>query len=394
LVAVNLFDLGALALVVAAIVVGFRSGALPQIGGLLGAVGGGALAILLLPLVVRPLDGLDPTIRAFAVLGGILLFVGIGEAIGSAGGHAIGSRLGRGVLNAADRVFGGLVGAGQALLIVWLAGGLLAAGPVPRVAAQAQTSFTVRALTAVLTTPTELAAELGRLLDASGLPDVFIGLEPLPAPPVELPPDPEARAIARDAEPSTVKVTASTCGLLSTGTGFAVGPGYFVTNAHVVAGGRTIRLSTGSRVADASAVLFDSRHDLALLFAPRLDAPALRLASTDPARGTTGATLGHPAGGGLRVSPAAVAGRYEAQGRDIYGGDRVTRTVIELRARVDQGDSGGPFVLADGDVGGIVFAEARTDEDVGYALSAAELAPAIRAAVGTTTPADTGHCIR
>ena len=39
--------------------------------------------------------------------------------------------LGEGVFGAIDRVFGGVVGGAQALLVVWLIGGLLAAGPMP-----------------------------------------------------------------------------------------------------------------------------------------------------------------------------------------------------------------------------------------------------------------------
>ena len=52
-----------------------------------------------------------------------------------------------------------------------------------------------------------------------------------------------------------------------------------------------------------------------------------------------------------------------AQGRDIYGEQRVSRMILELRAAIDQGDSGGPLILADGTVGGVVFAEARTDDE-------------------------------
>ena len=100
----------------------------------------------------------------------------------------------------------------------------------------------MRTLDRVLSPPTVLVAELGRLLDASGLPDVFIGLEPLPRPPVELPADPAIQAIALAASARTVRVVASTCGLQSTGTGFAVASGYIVTNAHVVAGSRAIRV--------------------------------------------------------------------------------------------------------------------------------------------------------
>ena len=64
-----------------------------------------------------------------------------------------------------------------------------------------------------------------------------------------------------------------------------------------------------------------------------------------------------------------MAGRYPATGRDIYGQEQVRRQILELRAEIERGDSGGPLVLKDGTVGGVVFAEARTNPDVGYALS-------------------------
>ena len=62
---------------------------------------------------------------------------------------------------------------------------------------------------------------------------------------------------------------------------------------------------------------------------------------------------------------AAVAGQYPATGHDIYGDGQVRREILELRAAIERGDSGGPLVLSDGTVGGVVFAEARTNPDVG-----------------------------
>jgi S1-C subfamily serine protease len=391
---VNLFDLAAIVLLVVSVVLGFRSGALPQVGGLLGAIAGGALAIFALPAAEGLLEGFDPTARAIVVLLGLLVAIGLGEGLGSSLGRSIGQALGNGLLGALDRVGGAVTGAAQALLIVWLAGGLLAAGPTRFLANQAQTSAAVRSLAAVLPAPTDVAAVLGRLVDASGLPDVFVGLEPLPAPPVDRPGDPQARAIAALAEPSTVRVSAQTCGALSSGTGFAVAGDYVVTNAHVVAGARTIRLAQDGTVVDATPVLFDPDLDVALLWAPDLDAPALRFAVDDPSRGTTAAALGFPNGEGLTVIPAAVAGSYQAQGFDIYGEDRVTRSILELRAEVERGDSGGPLVLADGTVGGVVFAEARSDDQVGYALAATSVSVRVAPALGRTGEVGVGDCIR
>jgi S1-C subfamily serine protease len=390
---VNWFDLVIVALVTVATVFGYRSGALPQITGLIGAIAGGAISILALPHLEAPLEAIDPSLRAFVVLAGILFSVGLGEAIGSAIGRSAAAMLGQGLFGAIDRMLGACVGAAQALLVVWLTGGLLAAGPSPTLASQAQTSVVVRGLNGVLPAPTELAGELARLLSVTGLPNLFVGLEPLPAPPVDLPADPFVRALAAQAQPSTVKVIAATCLALSSGTGFVVDRGYVVTNAHVVAGASTVRINLGSDTFDATAVLFDPRLDVAVLWAPRLAAPALRFATSDPVRGAAGATLGFPGGGGLAVQPAAVAGSYEAQGRDIYGEARVARRILELRAKVDRGDSGGPLILADGSVGGVVFAEARTDQDVGYALTPTSVRIAIAPALGRTGAVPTGACI-
>jgi S1-C subfamily serine protease len=390
---VNLFDLAVVVLVAIALMVGFRSGALPQLSGLAGALLGGVGAILLLPHLEAPLAAIEPSFRAFVVLAGLLFAVGIGEAVGSAIGRTAAARLGEGIFGALDRVMGAIVGSGQALLIVWLTGGLLAAGPSEVLAAQAQTSFVVRGLSNVLPAPTEIAGALARLLDDSGLPDLFVGLEPLPAPPVDLPDDPLVAELAKVALPSTVKITAATCLTLSSGTGFVVERGYVVTNAHVVAGASTVRIGLGDRAFDAVPVFVDPDLDIALLYVPQLDAPPLRLATSDPERGATGATFGFPGGRGLDVQPAAVAGAYQATGRDIYGENRVTRSILELRAKVDQGDSGGPLILADGSVGGVVFAEARTDADVGYALSPLAVRLAIAPAVGRTSGVSTGACI-
>ena len=390
----NLFDLIVVVLVAVAMLVGFRSGALPQLSGLVGAIGGGILAVfVLLPSFQAPLDELEPSLRAFVVLAGILFTVGIGEAIGSAVGRAAALKLGQGLFGTLDRVLGAVVGTAQALLVIWLTGGLLAAGPSATLASQAQTSFFVRGLNTFLPAPTEIAGELATLLDDTGLPELFVGLEPLPAPPVDLPTDPFVRGLADVAVQSVVKVTASTCLSISSGTGFVVERGYVVTNAHVIAGATVVKVLLGNDLFDGVVVFVDPALDIALVHAPRLTAPALQLALADPDRGASGAILGFPGGQGLDVQPAAVADSYTARGRDIYGESQVTRQILELRAEIDQGDSGGPLVLGDGTVGGVVFAEARTDDEVGYALTPTSVRSAIAASIGLTAEVETGACI-
>lgn len=386
----------AVALAIVALILGARSGAIPQVGGLLGAIGGAALAILVLPALNDPLSGVDPGLRPFLVLGGLIGSVAIGESIGAGVGRWLIRGVGKGLLSHADRAAGAVLGVAQALLIVWLTGGLLAEGPFPTMARAANTSTVVRTLSSILPPPTELAVELRTWLSDSGLPDVFIGFEPLPAPPVEQPADREAQRIAGPAEASVLKVSAATCGLSSVGTGFAIRNDAVLTNAHVIAGAGShgIRVTVrDGRLFDAVPILFDPSLDVALLLVPGLAIHPLQFAATDPARGAVGATLGYPNGGPLTILAAAVAGRYPATGHDIYGTDQVKRDILELRAAVERGDSGGPLILTDGTVGGVVFAEARTDPNVGYALTPSEIVARIRPALGRTVAVDTGACV-
>jgi S1-C subfamily serine protease len=391
---VNPFDAVALLLLVLALIAGFRSGAVPQLLGLAGAAVGLAAGLLLLPSFSEPLEALDPLPRAAIVLVGLLTLIGLGEGLGSALGRRLGDGLGHGLFGALDDVAGAGLGLFQGLLVVWLVGGLLAISPLTRLASVAQDSTVVQALGVVAPPPEDVAGDVAHLLEGSGLPDLFVGLEPLPAPPVDRPSDPQARAIGALAEASTVKITSSACDALLTGSGVVVAPGYVVTNAHVLAGARTTRVAIGGQAVDANPVMFDPSLDVALLHAPRLVAPALRFAATDPDRGAVGAALGYPDGGTLTVVPAAVTRSLSADGRDIYDLALVRRDILELRAEVERGDSGGPLVLPDGTIGGVIFAEARRDPEVGYALTPTSVAVRVSPAIGRVAEVDTGPCIR
>jgi len=103
--------------------------------------------------------------------------------------------------------------------------------------------------------------------------------------------------------------------------------------------------------------------------------------------------LGYPGGRPLHVSAASVRTTFEAVGRNIYGNGVVRRRVYALQAVVHPGNSGGPFVVPDGRVAGIVFAGSTTDRHEAYALTAAQVAPSIERGEQRTQPADTGACV-
>lgn len=391
----NPVDLAAAGIVIVAFVFGLRSGFFSQLGGLLGAVVGGAAVLLALPAFHDQLQSMDPPLRALIVIAGFIFAIGLGEALGSAAGSAVRSRLGDGFLGSLDRLSGAFLGAAQGLLIVWLAGGILAAGPIVQAASLAQTSIVVRALSDLLPPPTAFTASLGRLLDASGLPEVFAGLEPSPASPVGTPSTPQARAMTAAAVASTVKVVTDACGYQLTGTGFSIGAGYYLTNAHVVAGGtRENVVQDNGKPAKATVVLFDPALDVAVLWAPSLPTAPLQFTARNPPAGGQAAALGHPLGEALTVIPAGISADYPALGRDIYGTDTVTRQILELTASIEKGDSGGPLILPDGSVGGVVFAEAKSDPSVGYALAPVAVAARVMPAVGKVKAVSTGACVR
>ena len=158
----------------------------------------------------------------------------------------------------------------------------------------------------------------------------------------------------------------------SVGSGFVIADGYVVTNAHVVAGADAdaIRV-TGRRRPDlrCHAGPVRSSLDIALLRAPRLDLPALRFASAEPPRGAIAAALGYPGRrraddrAGRRLGPI-----YRDRPRHLRRGPRPSRDPRAAR-RDRTRRQRRPAHPENGTVGGVVFAESRTNEDVGYALS-------------------------
>ena len=82
----------------------------------------------------------------------------------------------------------------------------------------------------------------------------------------------------------------------------------------------------------------------------------------------------------------------QLQGPNIYADATVTREVYTLRGRVLPGNSGGPLLAPDGTVLGVSFGAAIDDDEVGFALTAAEVAPVVEAGLVDSTPASTQEC--
>ncbi len=389
----NLLDALILVLVGLSIVAGFRRGAALQVvtytGLVLGLIGGALLG----PGVARLAE--DPFVQAALALGTLLALAAVGDAVGWAIGRHVWAAARRSRLDPIDAGAGSVVAGVATLLVTWFLAFNLVQGPFPAVSQQIRESAVVRGLDAVLPRPPALIAQIRSFLDRFGFPEVFVGLPPAPAGPVNPPSEAQARRAFLAADQSTFRIVGTACGRIQEGSGFLVDDRLVVTNAHVVAGVEAPRVQAqdgGEFV--GSVVAFDPDRDLAILrlASPRGDELPLDAQPAD--RGAVGAVIGYPGGGDLTGVKAAVRRALTAVGRDIYGRDTVEREIYELQTRVVPGNSGGPFVTPDGEAVGVVFAASTSNDGIGYALTMSELRPVLNRARGREGTVGTGACIR
>lgn len=380
-------------LLVLAVVSGYRRGAALQVtaygGLLLGLVAGALLA----PRLAAPIP--SPPTQAFVALGTLLACAALGEAAGWLLGSRVRTHARRSRFGPFDAAGGAGVTLLATLLAIWFISLNLANGPFPQVASEIRGSAIVRGLDSTLPDPPSIVSEVRRFFNRFGFPEVFAGIPPAPAAPVDAPSAAEARAAFQRAAASTVKVVGRACDQIQEGSGFVVAEGYVATNAHVLAGVRAPQVGDAEGAStSAVTVFFDPKLDLALLRLAEPLGPPLPLARTDVERGTGGAVLGYPEGGPLDAEGAAVRRSIEALGHDIYGRSDVERAVYELQTIVRPGNSGGPFVLPDGRVAGIVFAASSVDPGIGYAIRSTEILDELAAGTSRSAAVGTGPCIR
>ena len=387
----TIIDLIILVAVVFAIGSGYRRGfwlSLAQYAGLvLGVIVGAALA----PVVMDALKISDSTVRS---LGAVLVLIVLG-AIGSSVGYWVGEPIRLRLLAhpQSGRIdsFAGAVFSGLAVLSVsWFLGLSLARVPNPQLSSAIQRSAVLRTLDAIAPRPPAFLARVATIIAGVNFPAAFSGLEPVAPSALPLPATANTPGV-RAAADETLKIQGFGCGGIVFGSGFPVGPGMVLTNAHVVAGtqGTTVRSPAG-RSLSARVVLFDPDRDVAILYVPRLALAPLSEATAH--QGTQGAAIGYPGGGNEEVSPAVVNGQFQAEGRDIYGQKLVVRSIWSTQATVKPGNSGGPLVDLDGNLVGVIFAASTSQPGVAYALTDAEVQPDIDQGQGRTEPVPVGPC--
>ena len=163
----------------------------------------------------------------------------------------------------------------------------------------------------------------------------------------------------------------------SVGTGVVVvDKGIILTNLHVVAGARLVRVVFADGLqSDAAVISVHPEQDLAVLQAKTIpdDLSAATLQSTrDLALGDEVIAVGFPFG----IGPSVSAGVISGLNREFRSpeGQRLLTKLIQFDAAVNPGNSGGPLVTMGGEVVGIVTAilnptQARTFIGIGFAAT-------------------------
>jgi len=380
---VNVLDILLLAGAVWFAVIGYRQGFVVGILSVIGFLGGGLVAVYLLPVLWDQMtDGSEVSSTAAVVA---VVIVIVCASIGQAFTTHLGNKLRRHITwspaRALDATGGALVNVVAMLLVAWLIGSALAGTSLPTLGKEVRSSSVLLGVSRVM--PPQASTwftDFSSVLAQNGFPQVFSPFANEPITEVRAP-DPALAGspVATRAKQSIVKVvgTAPSCGKVLEGTGFVFSDRRVMTNAHVVGGvdEPTVQIGGQGRLYDAKVVLYDWRRDIAVLDVPDLDVKPLRFADTesDAETGDSAIVAGFPENGAYDVRSARVRARIDANGPDIYHRGTVRRDVYSLYTTVRQGNSGGPLLTPEGKVYGVVFAKSLDDPDTGYALTADEI---------------------
>lgn len=386
----TLLDAVILFLLIGAIVRGAELGFVHQAFSTAGFFLGLILGAILVPHTIvyahTPLSRFGITLAT--TLGVALLVMLAGESIGVVLKRRLQLQQ---ILNRVDNTLGSVLSGLSLFLTIWLAAAVLVMLPFSNIQSEIRASWIVSVLDRHLPAAPGIVADLRRLVAPNGFPNVFNGLEPTPIPTTLPTPESLNAAVAKD-RASVVKIQGDGCGGIVSGSGFIVSTGLVATNAHVVAGIRSPRVIDSNGTHSATPIWFDPNLDFAVLRVSNLAGKPLAFDTAHIGHGTPGGVLGYPGGGPFTASTAAVLDEFTAEGKNIYNQGDTSRNIYSIQADVVPGNSGGPLVATDGSIMGVVFATSTEYNNVGYALSNAQVQHEISQAKTSNQAVSTGAC--
>ncbi len=202
-------------------------------------------------------------------------------------------------------------------------------------------------------------------------------------------------------EPAVVSIQISYGGRGGAGAGTGVilsSTGEILTNAHVVEGAATIRVTLAgeSQARSAELVGADAGNDLALITIPGArDLPVAELGrSSDVAVGDDVVAIGNALA--LRGGPTVTRGIVSALDRSLDADGGTISGLIQTDASISSGNSGGPLVNAAGQVIGINTAVASASRggatgDIGFAIAIDQAQPVLDRLRTGTAAASKGY---
>jgi S1-C subfamily serine protease len=388
-----LLDVFLVAVLIAYLVYGYRTGLIRSLGGIIGVVVGAFLAILLVPLVTSWVQ--DPSLRTISTIAVVVAVVVGGYYAGAALGRLIQSRV-KGIgIRRVDRALGAVVVTIVAALVVSMLAASISALGVPGVSQAIASSRVLQVINTV--TPDPVQAFLARVRSATvdqSLPriaEAFGGTGNTTIPNVNT-----NTPALNNAALSVVRITgnAYACGQSQSGSGFVISADRVMTNAHVVAGVThpVVDVRNGPAL-QSTVIYFDPTGDLAVLAVPGLTAKPLALGPT-VAAGTAAVSDGYPFGGPFVSLQVGVDQVGTLNVQNIYNSGTAPREIYSLAADIQEGDSGGPLLTQQGVVAGVVFAKGATTPNVGYAITMKSVQPVAQEAPNLTAPVSSGQCTR
>ncbi|MFB7895936.1 MarP family serine protease [Streptomyces xiamenensis] len=396
----NMLDVLLLLAAVWFAVVGYRQGFVVGILSVAGFLGGGLIALYILPVIWNRISsGAEPgPIGVIVAVVIVIVCACSGQALTTHLGNKLRRHITWSPAKALDATGGALVNVMAMLLVAWLIGSALATTTLPTLGREVRTSRVLLGVSQVM--PVEAGTwmnDFSAILAQHGFPQVFAPFTNEPITRVD-PPDPALAGspVIEQAAGSIVRVsgTASGCGKVLEGSGFVFAEDKVMTNAHVVGGVTepTVQIRGEGKLYDGRVVLYDWESDVAILDVPGLDAPPLEFSDRDALSGDDAVIAGFPESGPFDVRPARVRERFTANGPDIYRRGTVSRDVYSLYSMVRQGNSGGPLLTPEGEVYGLVFAKSLDDDNTGYALTLEEIEDTIERGMTATAPVDSQNC--